>query len=667
MFAGATSVFSDNRLVLFLILILTSFAVIRILWNNPLSVDSYTHIAIGEQVLQTNTVPTHQDLSYKLTDPSLEWISHSWLADVLLYMGQSISLRTGVVIVLFPFLALSAYLVFLLLPRPRLTLLNLLFLSVTMIIAAGFWRYHPFIFMVPLQLSLMVTIRKWQEGNTGALTVIPLIFLLWANMAGGYIIIPALYCLIAGIALFLHRRIERPHHPLRFRAYMLAVIVGLALTLCNPYGIRIWMYWLTVIAVVYQNRSFSSLIGALSTYNQTSTRQVYSSIYLVLFAAYSGLITIRLISALIRSGQSAWVRILPYLPHLMLVILGYGWVRFIPLSVFILLPLTVETLSEIYHVKTNQPKRKSFFFAFLVGCFILLSLSLIISPPNTPTPRTPHRLAEVIREVSVPENILTTYDNTGYIMYTNPEYKVLLDAQDDLMDDGSLITNYQPVGNFAFAFQKIRETQGIHTAVISRDVSGLSQTLAMDTTWALIYFDDNGAIFVDTNAIEATKLAPLELTYVDLDKNLGFSPESATQSARELETFLTRYPENYFAVGQLATVHRILRQYDRAHTLLQSIPKPLWTFATYTELGRLEAARGRCKSAEDAFLTALTYRNEKNYSRTVLDIAVLYAGCMGDKAKAKHFFQRYNSFLVTTTEREKLNSLAKQFGIDFSD
>lgn len=656
-----------TQTLLIVLMVLTAGAVFRIIWSNPLSVDSYTHIAIGEHILQTGAIPSHRDLSYKLTDPSLEWISHSWLADTLLYIGQNISLRVGIILILMPVLLLSCYLAFLLVPRPRYTLPNILLISLTIIISAGFWRYHPFIFMVPLQLALMGLIKQWDDGNNLAAYLIPIVFLLWANVAGGYIIIPTLYCIIAGAGAFLKQRMNIPHKPLNFRVFSIAVLAGILLTLLNPYGARIWMYWLTVTAIVYQNRSFSSLIGALSTYNQTYTRQAYSSLYLTLFTAYSGILSIWITSSLIKSGRPALAHSISYIPHILIMVLGYFWVRFIPFSVFILLPLTASGLLIWDNSRASQPKISVLFYVGVTVLFMLLLLSIIISPPNTPAPRTPHALTNVIRDVNVPENILTTYDNTGYIMYTNPEYKVLLDAQDDLIDDGSLITNYQTVGNFTAAFHNVSSTQGVHTAIISRDISGLSQTLAADERWALIYFDDTGAIFIDRNAVSESKLAELELTYVDLEKNLGFSADMATQSAQELEAFVSRYPENYFAIGQLATVYRITKAYDLARLRLQSIPKRLWTFATYTEIGRLEAAQGRCKSAEVEFLTALTYRNEKNYSRTVLDIAVLYAGCLGDKKKAKHYFQRYNSFLVTTNEREKLNALTKQFGIDFTD
>lgn len=656
-----------TRVICLLITALTVTAVFTVIWTNPLSIDSYTHIAIGEHVLQFGVIPSHGNLSFKLTDPSLEWISHSWLSDVLLYMGQSISLRAGIFIILLPLLALSVYLVYLLLPRPRFTLPNILLLSITAIISSGFWRYQPFIFMIPLQLALMVIISRWHQGDKKTVWFIPLIFVLWANLAGGYIIIPALYCILTGITTLAASLLEANTHPRHLKAFGIAVTAGMLLSLVNPYGARIWMYWLTVIAVVYQNRSFSSLIGALTTYNQTSTRQAYSSLYLTLFTAYSGIIVIWIISSLVKNGRPALARIIPYLSHVMLMMLGYFWVRFIPFSVFILLPLAASAWAIWSNTSGSRSKIKPLSVVGLTCTYAVLPLTIIFAPPLTPAPRTPQQLADVIKDVKVPENILTTYDNTGYIMYTNPEYKMLLDAQDDLIDDGSLITNYQPVGNYASAFQNVSQTQSIHTAIISRDVSGLSQTLASDQKWALIYFDDNGAIFVDRNTIPENKLIGIELKHVNLETNLGFSAASATESARELEAFIDRFPENYFAKGQLATVYRIIRAYNPAREQLLSIPKQFWTFATYTELGRLEAAQGKCKSAETAFQTALSYRNEKNYSRTVLDIAVLYAGCLGDKKKAKHYFQRYNSFLVTANEREKLNALTKQFGIDFSD
>lgn len=638
-----------NKYLWLILLFVTLTAAIRLIWTYPLSVDSYTHFSVGEYILTNKQVPAHSDLSFKITDPSLEWITHSWMAEALLYMAQSVSLRFGIFVLLIPLLCLSAYLTWLLLPSPRQTLFNFLSLSLTIMIASAYWRFHPFIFLVFLQLLLMVVIKKWQEGNITIIWAIPLIFWLFANFNGGYIVIPTAYLLLVLVVNF------------QKRIWQLAssLTAGIFVSLLNPLGTRIWFYWLTVVAVVFQNHRFSSLTGALITFNQSYNHQLFSSVFLFLFV----FLTLSCIGAglyfLIRKGRLTLSLFLPYLPNLMLVIFAFAWVRFIPLAAFAILPLMV-TISQFWKLNTG----KKWFIALVYIAYILQILFWL---PKLPSPRTPKVLAGLISSLDLPGNILSTYDFTGYVMYQNPQDKVLLDAQDDLLDDGALVNIFQPVGNFASAWQNISTNQAISTAVVSRDVGGLTQTIASNPNWALVYFDEDGALFINKSSVAPEFLNNHELHDVRLEKNLGFDPEKAILAAQELETFTNKYPNNSFAIGQLATIYRTSKQFAKAKSTLERIPKHQWSFSLYTEMGRLESAQGLCKSAEQNFLTALKLRDEKNYSRAVLDLAVLYAGCFRDKTKAKHYFQRYNSYLITTNEREKLHTLAKEFGIDFTD
>ena len=84
---------STNKIVEILALVAFILALVfavRFVWQNPLSNDSWSHMAIGHYIVDNKQIPHHNDISYKLTDPSLEWISHSWLSDVLIYFAGSI-------------------------------------------------------------------------------------------------------------------------------------------------------------------------------------------------------------------------------------------------------------------------------------------------------------------------------------------------------------------------------------------------------------------------------------------------------------------------------------------------------------------------------------------------------------------------------------------------
>lgn len=121
------------------------------------------------------------------------------------------------------------------------------------------------------------------------------------------------------------------------------------------------------------------------------------------------------------------------------------------------------------------------------------------------------------------------------------------------------------------------------------------------------------------------------------------------------------------ARGQLASIYRYLGQFPEAEESLDSIPRSEWSYIMYTEMGRLKAAQGQCEESELNFLQALQDRKEQTYSRSILDLAVLYALCFKDTEKSKHYFDRYYSFQLAPAERERVRSLANELGISIDE
>ncbi len=647
-----------------LVALLTFFIAFRSILSTPISIDSYSHFAIGQYVLTTHTIPHHTDISFKKTDPSLEWISHSWASDVLLYIAQKPQQAFGVLLLVIPLLFLSVYLTMLLLPKVVSTSERLLYLCIPIICSLSFWRFHPFLFIVPLQLTLMKLTAGWRQ-NPKQLFAIPLIFFLWANISGGTIAIPALYLVLSvALELILYRMDHTKKQLHQIKILILILPISFITSMINPYGIRIWIYTLTTIAVVTQNKAFSSLIGAINTINQTYNKQQFSSLYLIIFSVYVVIFLVSFLSILFKRPASLLSQARNILSLLFLP-LAFFWVRFIPLTAFATLPLFAWCIKNSLAQLSLQTRTRMSYMAIPVSVITLVWI--LCYPPALAAPKIPTGHVTIIRTLSLPANILTTYDLTGYTLYSLPEYKSMLDAQDDLLNDESLISFYQPVGNFFQNFKAIGDKLSVQTALVSRDIGGLSATLSESDTWDLLYIDYDAALYVEHNSVEDTFLQTNAMHTLRLDTNLGFDPTNSASAAAELERFTMRYPTNTLLLGQLATIYRINKQFDLAEKVFQKIPTNTWNFSLFTEYGRLNAAQGKCIIAEDNFLKALSYRNEKNYSRTVLDMAVLYAGCFNDTKKARHFFLRYNSFLITTAEREKLHMLTKQFGIDMDN
>jgi hypothetical protein len=489
--------------------------------------------------------------------------------------------------------------------------------------------------------------------------IIPILLFIWAHTAGGFIIVPILFL---AIYLLWNTAIPSLRHHMHISPKTLLSIAGMSFVgiVCTPIWLRIFLYPLTLYALVSSMRNVASLPGALLTLNQSFLKSAPSSEFYAGFLIYVILFLTLVGSYILRYYRKLSAAYLFLLPTVLLIGAGLAWVRFIPFSVFATLPLFTLTISSsIWPIRVKQ------WVIGIIGAFVGLSgLYILLSTPSTVAFVPPLKHMELIKEYNLPSHIFSTFDMSGYILYSLSNKTAILDAQDDTFDETSLVNVYSwPMSTTQEFIDDLTAKNLINTMIVNKNIGGLVPTLLSHPAWALIYFDATGFLFVKKSAGPESFLKSHELHSLDLTRNLGFNPDDLSNATQELEKFVSVYPFNSLARGQLATMYRLAGRFQEAKQVLLAIPTSTWRFPEYTEMGRIEAAQGLCVSAEKNFLSALRDRTERDYSRTVLDIAVLYAGCLGDMDRAKHYFLRYNSYQITPPEREKLRTLMETFHI----
>lgn len=170
------------------------------------------HLKAGEITLR-HGLPTHDIFTY--TAPSFPWINHEWASDMVLYLIHSS----------FGFVGLAtAYALLWTLPFWLLARKARLF---TLILAAC--AVMPFSGIRSIAWSVLgfsILIRLLESKSRRAVLFIPLIFLVWANIHGGF---------VAGFALV-------GYYALRYRRPQLWVILAAStlMTFINPYGPRLY-------------------------------------------------------------------------------------------------------------------------------------------------------------------------------------------------------------------------------------------------------------------------------------------------------------------------------------------------------------------------------------------------------------------------------------------
>jgi hypothetical protein len=216
--------FMRLSLAIFLFAVLTRTRVDPDLWG---------HLLFGGDIARTGTV--HLSDTYSFTS-DVPWINHEWLAELLMHFAYTSAGNAGLV-------AMKSLLLLTMLAMVLLSLRGVRTnpvvhdLLVFLAVAGTYSRamsFRPQVFSLVLFSILLWILRKSDGPRTRILLLVPIIFALWANLHGGWLVG------LGAFGLWCAFNVVRAD---RFgRSQVLLVIIALAsglATLANPYGVRL--------------------------------------------------------------------------------------------------------------------------------------------------------------------------------------------------------------------------------------------------------------------------------------------------------------------------------------------------------------------------------------------------------------------------------------------
>jgi hypothetical protein len=121
----------------------------------------------------------------------------------------------------------------------------------------------------------------------------------------------------------------------------------------------------------------------------------------------------------------------------------------------------------------------------------------------------PVHLAEVVRGIPARGRLYHSFDFGGYFVYAlAPDRKVLIDGRNDTVYDDAFFVRVLRSSVEPPVFEQLDRSYHFDIAAVRwlpNDASGLF--LARDPAWALLTWDDRGAVYVRRAAVDATWLA----------------------------------------------------------------------------------------------------------------------------------------------------------------
>lgn len=409
------------------------------------------HLQTGKLILEKG-IPITDPFSY--TMPSYYFVDHEWLSDVLIFKayewGELIPLH-----LFFAVTALGALLVLLLSTEKRRGGIVVFLAGGTLLEFIGIRMQVLTWFFLALLCSLLYNQDLWKKYRFA----VPFLFLLWANLHGGFAI-----GLIVLAIMLVGRFIEERNF--RWSDYLILIVSGIA-TCINPYGYHLW-------GEVVKSVTDTSL--------RWTIQEWYPAIYFTNIAFWiyfmvSGLLVFRY-----RKKFSITILFL----YVFLLFSGLASMRNLPIFVIVSFYPTVKAISylaqeaaKFQYGRDRFGKSYTIFFIMSLCLFlpqvIMFFYSVLSQGPNPSG--YPHETVRYLRQHMPTGNIFASYDIGGFLIWQLPEKKVFIDGRMPSWKNESASTSestyafadYRSILSNKLSFAEISDKYGIDTVLFPVD------------------------------------------------------------------------------------------------------------------------------------------------------------------------------------------------------
>lgn len=440
--------------------------------------DFFWIIKGGEWILNNHQIP-HQDIwSYSM--PTYPWVFHEWASGIIMHLiytkagGWGLSLLTSILVTWAILLNNS---------KKIIVKYYLVFIFFSSLINCYIWIFRPQVFsFLGVSLVFYFLTNYFKTKKIKYLIFLPLIFLVWANLHGGFFIGLCLF-----FYLFILKTLQKKDflknflffEPLKKKNLIILLsffLISVCATLINPYGIHLYrevlLTFYAPLACVGEwlpNNNF--LMGIPIVLFVPITLFVFRKIpFEIISVAYIGIFSI-------------------------------FFQKFIPIFLILAIVPFCLALEEFVKIKgiekiTNLLNRFKYGFYFLFIVIILVFTQLIVASKAT----FPVNAVKYLNQNEPPgKRMYNEYGWGGYLIYHYPEQKVFADgrmsswvtkdayfAKDDLKSIMRVNRNYQ---------QTIKK-YNIDWMIFDPNKNKLLLSyLKMNNEWVEIYKDDISVIY----------------------------------------------------------------------------------------------------------------------------------------------------------------------------
>jgi len=413
------------------------------------------HLRYGETELRQHRIIKTNEFSSLL--PNYSWANHSWGFDILLKLvfGSDrfwlVSLSAGFLI------ALSFYLV---VQKP---------VSTSTLLTTGiFWFFGQQLLNIGLRsqlFSLLFTALLWQFIRFKHYKFIPLLFLVWANLHGQFIV---------GLGLLTLSIIPKPS-----KIQFLTLFASIAVTFINPFGLSLW-----TTALAHLNDPNLKNIYEWMPWELTSSRMI-ALIGLTIVAWWH----------IVRQKISFSLQ----LPLAAITVMALTSRRIIPYYLIMLVPFLIQFFDR-YQAKLNRLFYPIGFILALIAINQFLNHRVFDQSWSSYCQTNvlcSEKAIEFMRSHQLQGSLFNSYRIGGHLIYRLPEMKPMIDGRMTVWRQDSQVSPYQMystiVYNWANGLTYFANLNPDY--VLIHPQYPITQVLATQLNWPIIYQDDTLILF----------------------------------------------------------------------------------------------------------------------------------------------------------------------------
>ena len=488
--------------------------------------DTGYEMKTGQYILEHHVIPTTDIFSFSAH--GAPWIAHYWLAGVIFYLINAAVGFTGLMVVVSS-LAVFTYWIVLKTAwlKSKTRLLPLIILAPFSFLTYELWVPRPQIFSYLLTALLIFLLEKWRiSKNDRLLFILPLLFILWANVHSGVVLGLLILCIYVGSIVIQNGFTNR-----KTIIFLATALVCFLAALINPNGINTLLYFKIIgsSASALHVAEWDSLLLYLNRWQAE-----------VFFTEMLAAMVIVLLLCTRSKNQMKGFFSVPCLMVLLasaLPVVSIRHVGLFPILAFPFFAVALEQLIEPLLWRREIGRQLTVFVAGAGAVVVAAGLLLLPSKQIIDANFLPVGGARFIQTQHVEGPMFNDPAFGGYLIWSLwPQQKVFIDGRNEVysgkptQDFLAIMERKSGWENFINKEYKFNYFILWYRGTLAQHTVGLTESLVAQENFKLVYWDD-AAIILLRNIPENKKLidafgyevispfrAPLSLTPDQLEK-----------------------------------------------------------------------------------------------------------------------------------------------------